>query len=135
MLHLEPLIVQSLAALPALAAWQARSGTTLTNRARHPAFDVRLAGAAVQDANLARCTLRPDWAITLVIARAADAAEQLDGALAAVIEALHGWRPQAAHAWGELQLARVLPVDFADVQLAGYELMFSTSSVYTGHGQ
>lgn len=134
MLALEPLIAARLKALPALSAWSARTGAGDEDRSPVPAVDVRMGGAAVSQVRQRAATLQPEWQVTLVVHRAATAAAVLDAAIEAVIAALHNWRPGEGltRQWTELQISRVLPVNFAEVGLVGFELTFTTASVFNG---
>lgn len=134
MLALEALIAQRLRAQGAFIGWQVREGCQDTDRRAVPAVDVRMAGAGVPQVRKPAATLQPEWAITLVVRRGPDAAQQLDAALAAAITSLHNWRPAdtSGRGWTELQISRVLPVDFADVALVGYEITFTTAAVFNG---
>lgn len=135
MLALETLIAQRLREQGALAGWQVREGCQDTDRRGVPAVDVRMGGASVPQVRKPAATLQPEWVITLVVRRGPDAAQQLDAALAAAITSLHNWRPADAggRGWTELQVANVLPADFADVALVGYQITFTTAAVF--HGQ
>jgi hypothetical protein len=135
MLALETLIAQRLREQGALAGWQVREGCQDTDRRGVPAVDVRMGGASVPQVRKPAATLQPEWAITLVVRRGPDAAQQLDAALVAAITSLHNWRPADAggRGWTELQVANVLPADFADVALVGYQITFTTAAVF--HGQ
>jgi len=42
-------------------------------------------------------------------------------------------RTPGGRGWTELQVANVLPADFADVALVGYQITFTTAAVF--HGQ
>ena len=135
MLALETLIAQRLRAQGAFTGWQVREGCQDADRRAVPAVDVRMGGASVPQVRKPAATLQTEWAVTLVVRRGPDAAKQLDAALAAAITSLHNWRPADAsgRGWTELQISRVLPADFADVALVGYEITFTTAAVF--HGQ
>ena len=134
MLALEKLIAQRLRELPALTGWAVRTGTDDADRRPVPAVDVRMGGAEVPKAGQRAVQLQPHWQVSLVVARSDDAAATLDAAIEAVIAALHNWRPaQDGRQWSELYLQRVLPVDFSESGLVGFELTFTTSSLF--HGQ
>ena len=135
MLALETLIAQRLRAQGAFTGWHVREGCQDADRRAVPAVDVRMGGASVPQVRKPAATLQTEWAVTLVVRRGPDAAKQLDAALAAAITSLHNWRPADAsgRGWTELQISRVLPADFADVALVGYEITFTTAAVF--HGQ
>ena len=123
MLALEKLMAQRLRELPALTGWAVRTGTDDADRRPVPAVDVRMGGASVPSGNQRSVQLQPEWQVVLVSKRSSDAADVLDGVIEAVIAALHNWRPVAS---------RVLPVDVVDVALIGFELTFTTTSVFNG---
>ena len=132
MLALEKLMAQRLRELPALTGWAVRTGTDDADRRPVPAVDVRMGGASVPSGNQRSVQLQPEWQVVLVSKRSSDAADVLDGVIEAVIAVLHNWRPVASRAWTELKLVRVLPVDVVDVALIGFELTFTTTSVFNG---
>ena len=134
MLVLESLIAKRLRELGAFAGWQVREGCHDTSRVAVPAVDVRMGAAAVTQVRKPAVSLQPEWAVTAVVRRGDQAAQQLDAALTAVIGNLHNWRPSGipARSWTELQVARVQPMDFVDVALVGYEITFTTVAVFDG---
>lgn len=132
MLALEKLMARRLRELPALTGWAVRTGTDDADRRPVPAVDVRMGGASVPSGNQRSVQLQPEWQVVLVSKRSSAAADVLDGVIEAVIAALHNWRPVASRAWTELKLVRVLPVDVVDVALIGFELTFTTTSVFNG---
>lgn len=123
-----------LQALPALAGWDVRTGTEAADRRLVPSLDVRCTGAAVPSVKGGGVMLAPEWTLTLAVRRSVDAAGQIDTALAAVIESLHGWQPgqHGGRGWEPLQLARASEAQYADEGLAGYEIAFTTAATYMG---
>lgn len=134
MLVLESLIASRLRELSAFVGWQVREGCHDVSRVMVPAVDVRMAGASVTQVRKPAASVQPEWAVTFVVRRSNDAAQQLDAAFAAAIGDLHNWRPtdHSGRGWTELQVARVQPADFADVALVGYEITFTTVAVFNG---
>lgn len=134
MLALEAPIKARLQALPQLTGWAVRTGTDAADRAVVPAVHVRCAGAGVADRKAGAVLVAPEWQITLAVRRGPAAAEQLDSALSAVIESLHGWQPgqHGGRGWEPLTLARVTEPMLADEGVAGYQLDFSTGARYMG---
>ena len=134
MLKLEALIQQRLRQTALFDGWSVRGACELQDRRPVPAVDVRMGGADVPKAGQRAVQLQPHWQVSLVVARSDDAAATLDAAIEAVIAALHNWRPaEAGRQWSELYLQRVLPVEFSESGLVGFELTFTTSSLF--HGQ
>lgn len=123
-----------LAALPALAGWAVRMGTDEVSRAVVPAVDVRCSGGAVPSVKGGGVLITAEWTVTLVVKRGAGAADEIDAALAAVVESLHGWMPghHGGRGWEPLQLTRVTEALYAEQGLAGYELAFTTGGRYMG---
>lgn len=134
MLAIEPPLKARLQALPQLTGWAVRMGTDHADRRVVPAVDVRCAGAAVPDRKSGAVLLAPEWQVTLVLRRGADAAAQLDAALAAVITSLHNWQPgqHGGRGWEPLALTRVTGPMLAEEGLVGYELTFTTAARYFG---
>lgn len=134
MLALEEVIRERLRDLPVFTGWQVRGATVATDRRGVPAVDVRMAGASVPQVRKPAVTLQPEWSITLVMQKSDLAAAQLDAALVASIGALHNWCPVDAtpRNWTELQLTRVTEALFSDAGLVGYEITFTTASVFNG---
>ena len=93
MLSLTAPIKTRLQALPALTGWAVRTNAEDADRATVPAADLRCLGASVADRRGSGVLVSPEWTVTLVVRRSATAAQEIDAALAAVIEALHGWMP------------------------------------------
>ncbi|WP_312781622.1 hypothetical protein [Acidovorax temperans] len=124
-----------LQSLPALAGWTVRTSTDLEDRdTPHRAVDVRVPGGGVAGVRSGAVMVQPGWSLVLAVRRSATAADELEAAFAAVIEALHGWAPglHAGRGWEPLQLAAVADAVFADAGLAGVELTFSTQALYRG---
>ena len=124
-----------LQSLPALAGWTVRTSTDLEDRdTPHRAVDVRVPGGGVAGVRSGAVMVQPGWSLVLAVRRSATAANELDAAFAAVIEAMHGWAPgqHAGRGWEPLQLAAVADAVFADAGLAGVELTFSTQALYRG---
>ena len=123
-----------LQSLPALAGWTVRTSTELVDRATLPAVDVRVPGGGVAGARSGAVMVQPGWSLVLAVRRSATAANELEAAFAAVIEAMHGWAPgqHAGRGWEPLQLAAVADAVFAEDGLAGVELTFSAQALYRG---
>ena len=134
MLSLTTPIKARLQALPALTGWAVRTNAEDADRATVPAADLRCLGASVADRRGSGVLVSPEWTVTLVVRRSATAAQEIDAALAAVIEALHGWMPgqQQGRGWEPLALARISEPMLATEGLVGYELAFSTTALYRG---
>ena len=124
-----------LQSLPALAGWTVRTSTDLEDRdTPHRAVDVRVPGGGVAGVRSGAVMVQPGWSLVLAVRRSATAADELEAAFAAVIEAMHGWAPgqHAGRGWEPLQLAAVADAVFAEDGLAGVELTFSTQALYRG---
>ena len=134
MLSLTTPIKARLQALPALTGWAVRTNAEDADRATVPAADLRCLGASVADRRGSGVLVSPEWTVTLVVRRSATAAQEIDAALAAVIEALHGWMPgqQQGRGWEPLALTRISEPMLATEGLVGYELAFSTTALYRG---
>ena len=134
MLSLTAPIKTRLQALPALTGWAVRTNAEDADRATVPAADLRCLGASVEDRRGSGVLVSPEWTVTLVVRRSATAAQEIDAALAAVIEALHGWMPgqQQGRGWEPLALTRISEPMLATEGLVGYELAFSTAALYRG---
>ena len=134
MLALTAPIKTRLQALPALTGWAVRTNAEDADRATVPAADLRCLGASVADRRGSGVLVSPEWTVTLVVRRSATAAQEIDAALAAVIEALHGWMPgqQQGRGWEPLALTRISEPMLATEGLVGYELAFSTTALYRG---
>ena len=134
MLSLATPIKTRLQALPALTGWAVRTNAEDADRATVPAADLRCLGASVADRRGSGVLVSPEWTVTLVVRRSATAAQEIDAALAAVIEALHGWMPgqQQGRGWEPLALTRISEPMLATEGLVGYELAFSTTALYRG---
>ena len=134
MLSLTAPIKTRLQALPALTGWAVRTNAEDADRATVPAADLRCLGASVADRRGSGVLVSPEWTVTLVVRRSATAAQEIDAALAAVIEALHGWMPGQQQGWGwePLALTRISEPMLATEGLVGYELAFSTTALYRG---
>ncbi len=134
MLSLTTPIKTRLQALPALTGWAVRTNAEDADRATVPAADLRCLGASVADRRGSGVLVSPEWTVTLVVRRSATAAQEIDAALAAVIEALHGWMPgqQQGRGWEPLALTRISEPMLATEGLVGYELAFSTTALYRG---
>lgn len=134
MLSLATPIKSRLQALQALTGWAVRTNAEDADRATVPAADLRCLGASVADRRGTGVLVSPEWTVTLVVRRSATAAQEVDTALAAVIEALHGWMPgqQQGRGWEPLALTRISEPMLATEGLVGYELAFSTTALYRG---
>ena len=134
MLSLTTPIKARLQALPALTGWAVRTNAEDADRATVPAADLRCLGASVADRRGSGVLVSPEWTVALVVRRSATAAQEIDAALAAVIEALHGWMPgqQQGRGWEPLALTRISEPMLATEGLVGYELAFSTTALYRG---
>jgi len=111
-----------------------RAGTDLADRRIVPAIDVRCAGADVADRKTGAAMVAPQWQVTMVLRRSDTAAEQLDAAMAAVIESLHNWHPgqHGGRFWEPFSLLRITEPMLSDDGHTGYELTFSTGARYMG---
>lgn len=134
MLSLTTPIRTRLQALPELAGWDVRTGTDDDGARKPPLADVRCTGADAQDSEAQAVTLEPVYTVRLIVRRAPEAAEQLDAALAAVVGALHNWRPGrvGARQWRRIALRVAREAEFTDNGQAGYELVFTSSTVLHG---
>lgn len=134
MLSILPALTLRLQQIPVLADWDVRTNLQPADRRALPAVDVRCTRARVADRKTGAVLLSPEWTVTLVLRRAADAGDVLDAALADVIEALHNWAPgkHGGRGWERLGLLDVSEPDFADEGMAGYTLTFSTAATYMG---
>ena len=134
MLALTTPLKDRLQALPQLTGWAVRTGTDAADRRVLPVADVRCTGARVADRKTGAVLVSPEWTVTLVLRRADDAADQLDAAMTAVIEAVHGWAPgkHSGRGWERLALLDISEPVFGDEGLAGYELTFGTAATYMG---
>lgn len=134
MLSLTAPIKTRLQTLPALTGWAVRTNAEDADRATVPAADLRCLGASVADRRGSGVLVSPEWTVALVVRRSATAAQEIDAALAAVIEALHGWMPgqQQGRGWEPLALTRISEPMLATEGLVGYELAFSTTALYRG---
>jgi hypothetical protein len=124
-----------LAALPALAGWDVRTGTDLVDRRVFPAVDLRCRGAQSQPTRNTAAMVAPEWSVVLMVRRGPGAADALDAAMADVIESLHNWLPStpvAGRRWEPLRLVGALEAEFADEGIAGYALSFTTQALYQG---
>ena len=137
MLSILPALTLRLQSIPALAGWDVRNNIEPANRSALPAADVRCTRARVADRKTGAVMLSPEWTVTLVLRRAADAAAVLDEALAAVLAQLQGWSPgqHGGRGWERLSLLDVSEPDFFDEGLAGYTLTFGTAAMYRGEEQ
>lgn len=134
MLALTAPLMLRLQHLPQLAGWDVRTNTEPVDRQLLPAADVRCTGADAQDSEAQAVTLEPVYTVRLIVRRAPEAAEQLDAALAAVVGALHNWRPGrvGARQWRRIALRVAREAEFIDNGQAGYELVFTSSTVLHG---
>ena len=134
MLSLTAPIKTRLQALPALTGWAVRTGTESADRSVVPVADVRCTGAGVSDRKTGAVLVAPEWTLQLVVRRSDVAAEQLDTAIAAVIETLHGWAPGrlGGRGWERLALTNISEPAFVDEGYAGYQLTFGTAATYMG---
>jgi hypothetical protein len=134
MLALNTPLKLRLSALPELTGWAVRTGSETVGRTEVPAVDVRCSGAAVSDSKTGAAMVQPEWAVTLIVRRSVDAADQIDAAFAAVVESLHNWAPgeHGERRWEPLRLVRVTEPQFADEGFVGCELSFSTGAKYDG---
>jgi hypothetical protein len=132
MLALEPVIKARLAGLSALTAWAVRGMTDAVDRRVVPAVDLSIRGVAVPDSKQGAVMVAPSWSVTLIVQRSDVAAEQLDTAMAQVIDALQGWAPGEAggRKWERLTLDALGVPDFVPEGQAAIELSFSTGSAY-----
>lgn len=134
MLALTAPLKERLQALPQLTGWAVRTGTDAADRRVLPVADVRCTGARVADRKTGAVLIAPEWTITLALRRADDAADQLDAAMDAVIESVHGWAPgkHGGRGWERLALMDISEPAFGDEGLAGYQLTFGTAATYMG---
>lgn len=129
MLALAAPLKARLQCLPQLTGWAVRTNLEEVDRSTVPAVDVRCVGASLSGDRRGAATLLPAWQITLVVRRSADAAEQLDQALIAVLQALQGWKPAG---WDPLSLQVITEPIFAEEGLVGYQLTYSTTLLVKG---
>ncbi len=134
MLALNTPLKLRLSALPQLTGWAVRTGAEAVSRVEVPAVDVRCGNAAISDSKAGAAMVQPEWAVTLIVRRSAEAADQIDAAFAAVVECLHNWAPgeHGGRGWEPLRLVRVTEPQFADEGLVGCELSFATGAKYDG---
>lgn len=134
MLMLERLIKDRLALRPALAAWHVRGGTDVVDRSKVPAVDVRMLAAAPGDVSREVAQLEPRWACLMVTQRSSTAVRELDGAMTAVIAALHNWRPvcSSGRQWDRLKVVGVREVEVSEAGLVGFSVEFTTVSSFDG---
>ena len=134
MLALTTPLKQRLQQLPALAGWDVRTGTEVSDRRPMPAVDVRCIGADVADSKTGAAMVAPQWSVTLVVRRSDSAADQLDAAFAAAFASLHNWMPgqHGGRGWEPLRLTRATEPLFSDDGIVGCELTFATAARYIG---
>lgn len=135
MLALLQPIKDRLQALPELAGFDARDNMQAVDRRPVPAFDVRMPGASVPVRKGQGVMLAPLWQITLMVKPGTSAATELDAALAATVDAMHGWAAQGEHGgrrWERFELQAVTEAVTVDEGAVGYQLSFTTSALYRG---
>jgi len=138
MFLLEPVITQRVrAAIAGLAVEWTVMGKTTDEGRRDAAqlASVAFFNGNVADTKAGGVSLETAWRITLSKRRGADTAEALDGALSAVIAALHDWPPEtvSGRQWGRLRLAQVVAPQYPEDALEGVHLVFITSARFNGH--
>lgn len=133
MLALSKVIESRLQSLSALAGWSAHDAFDLEPRKTLPSVVVDCVGAGARPGNSA-AMVQVSWRVTLTVRRSATAAAELEPAMDAVVEALHGWMPPLAggRTWEPLSLFSVLPPEYPESGLAGFALTFNTASMYRG---
>ena len=129
-----PLIAQRLAA--ALGpGWAIGHGNAAQDRLPLPRADVRLVGAALQDAKARAVHLQATYRIALVIeaVQPDSAFAALDDAVTTLIAALHQWQPKGhLPATARLELRGVADMDLFIADVYGYELTFVLGTVRHG---
>ena len=129
-----PLIAQRLAA--ALGpGWAIGHGNVAQDRLPLPRADVRLVGAALQDAKARAVHLQATYRIALVVegSHPGNAFAALDDAVTTLIAALHQWRPQGhLPTTARLELQSVADMELLVADVYGYELTFVLGTVRHG---
>lgn len=133
MLALGNPIKDRLAALPALTGWTVRKGSPTVDRKPLPCADVHFVEALSSPTRNTAAQIVPQWGVTLAVKAGDDAEEMLDAAIAAVIKALHNWKPGqvGGRGWEPLRATGVTS-DFPPDGVLAFELTFSTQALYEG---
>lgn len=100
-----------------------------------PRVTVLMPSMLVGNTSGAGVTLKPAYPVQLVGDLSQLTAEQLDCAFDAVIGALHNWVPDPERIGRKvdgLRLDSMRAMDFAEQQLAGFELIFTTTTTRQG---
>lgn len=129
-----PLIAQRLGAALG-TSWAIGHGNDYQERLSLPRADVRLVGAGLESTQGRAVRLRASYQIALVVeAGQGDSAfAALDGAVAAVIAALHQWQPHGhMPATARLELQGIGESALFDAGVYGYDLTFALSVVRHG---
>lgn len=139
MFALEPVITARVqAALAPLAAgWttHGHAGSTGERKpGKGPVAVVAFSDARPADVRGQAATIDAAWQVLLVASRGATAPALVDAAIAAVIAALHHWRPGASaeRQWEALRLSGVQSPAYPDDGLLGIEITFTTTALYRG---
>lgn len=139
MFALEPVITARVqAALAPLSAGWATYGHAGSTGDRRPdaapAAVVAFSDARPGDVRGQAATVDTAWQVLLVARRGATAPALIDAAIAAVIGALHNWRPGevAGRRWEPLRLSGVQSPAYPDDGLMGIEIAFTTTALYRG---
>lgn len=135
---LEPVVaarVQAALAELAGAAWTCMAYSDAGRRDALPLASVRVDNAQVADSRTGAVNVQPSVSVALATKRGPDAAAQLDAAFAALVAAVHNWRPGtvAGRAWNPLALQQVTPPQYLMTDgITGLELTFTTHARFDG---
>lgn len=137
MMALEPVVAARVrGALAALQspAWACMAYSAAGARDALPLASVRVDSAGVADSRTGAVNVQPQVSVALATRRSADAAAEIDAAFAAVVAAVHNWRPGnvSGRAWNALALQQVSAMQYLDNGLIGLELTFTTHARYDG---
>lgn len=134
MLAAAALIEARLKSLPTLAGWDVRNELNERDRRALPSASIACIGSSANPKDRA-AVLEPRWQITLSVRTGAQAADQLDDAIEAVIGSLQGWMPPPdsnARRWEPFRLHSVLPPETQEQGLTTFLTTFTTAGLYRG---
>lgn len=134
MLAAAALIEARLKSLPALAGWDVRNELNERDRRALPSASIACIGSSANPKDRA-AVLEPRWQITLSVRTGAQAADQLDNAIEAVIGSLQGWMPPPdtnGRRWDRFALHSVLPPETQEQGVISFVITFTTASLYRG---